>query len=76
MGNGKFGLGLYDDKFIPGLRELAGAIKNAGGVPAIQLWHAGRQINSSDVFSGYIVAPSQYHALFAMKPQDNWILIR
>ncbi len=58
MGNGKFGLGLYDDKFIPGLRELARAIKNAGGVPAIQLWHAGRQINGADVFSGYIVAPS------------------
>jgi 2,4-dienoyl-CoA reductase-like NADH-dependent reductase (Old Yellow Enzyme family)/thioredoxin reductase len=58
MGNGRFGLGIYDDKFIPGLRELAKAIKNAGGVPAVQLWHAGRQINSSDVISGYIVAPS------------------
>lgn len=58
MGNGKLGLGIYDDKFIPGLKELAASIKNAGGVPAIQLWHAGRQINSKDVLSGYIVAPS------------------
>ena len=58
MGDGKFGLGIYDDKFIPGLTELARAIKNAGGVPAIQLWHAGRQINSKDVLSGCIVAPS------------------
>lgn len=58
MGNARFGLGIYDDKFIPGLKELAKAIKKAGGVPAIQLWHAGRQINSADVISGYIVAPS------------------
>ncbi len=58
MGNGRFGLGIYDDKFIPGLKKLAKAIKDAGGVPAIQLWHAGRQINSLDVISGYIVAPS------------------
>ncbi|MHB8276267.1 MAG: oxidoreductase [Candidatus Humimicrobiaceae bacterium] len=58
IGNGKLGLGIYDDKFIPGLKELAASIKNAGGVPAIQLWHAGRQINSKDVLSGYIVAPS------------------
>src|SRR5665647_121171 len=59
MGNARFGLGIYDDKFIPGLRELAKAIKKAGGVPAIQLWHAGRQINKVNVFSGYVVAPSE-----------------
>jgi len=58
IGNGKFGLGIYDDKFIPGLKELSASIKKAGGVPAIQLWHAGRQINGKDVLSGYIVAPS------------------
>ncbi|MHB1375841.1 MAG: oxidoreductase [Candidatus Humimicrobiaceae bacterium] len=58
IGDGKLGLGIYDDKFIPGLKELADSIKKSGGVPAIQLWHAGRQINSKDVLSGYIVAPS------------------
>ena len=58
MGNARFGLGIYNDKFIPGLKELAKAIKKAGGVPAIQLWHAGRQINGADVISRYIVAPS------------------
>ncbi|MBM3706164.1 MAG: NADH:flavin oxidoreductase, partial [Actinobacteria bacterium] len=58
IGLGKFGLGLFDDRFIPGLNELCLAIKIAGGTPAIQLWHAGRQINSKDVMTDYIVAPS------------------
>ena len=39
-------LAIYDDSFIPGLTRLAGAIKEAGGKSAIQLWHAGRQTNS------------------------------
>ena len=38
IGNGKFGLGLYGDKFIPGLKKLASAIKNAGSQPAIRIW--------------------------------------
>ncbi len=58
IGNGKFGLGIFDDKFIPGLKKLSSAINIAGGTPAIQIWHAGRQINSQDVFTGHIVAPS------------------
>ncbi len=57
-GNGRFGIGIYDDKFLLGLKNLAGAIRNAGGIPAIQLWHAGRQISSSDIFADHIVAPS------------------
>ena len=36
-------IGLWDDKFIPGLSKLASAIKNAGAVAAIQIHHAGRQ---------------------------------
>jgi 2,4-dienoyl-CoA reductase-like NADH-dependent reductase (Old Yellow Enzyme family)/thioredoxin reductase len=58
IGKGKFGIGIFDDKFIPGLKELSLAIKIGGGMPAIQLWHAGRQINSQDVITDYIVAPS------------------
>lgn len=40
-------IGLYDDKFLPGLTRLASAIKEAGGKACIQLWHGGRQ-NASD----------------------------
>lgn len=50
-------LGIYDDKFIPGLAELAKAIKDAGGVACIQLWHGGRQ-TSGKPFGGQPVAPS------------------
>jgi len=50
-------LGIYDDKFIPKLSELAKAIKNAGGIACIQLWHGGRQ-TSGKPFGGKPVAPS------------------
>ncbi len=50
-------LGIYDDKFIPGLAELAKAIKDAGGIACIQLWHGGRQ-TSGKPFGGQPVAPS------------------
>jgi len=50
-------LGAYDDKFIPGLSELASAIKNAGGVACLQIWHGGRQ-TSGNSFNGQPWAPS------------------
>ncbi|MCK9357361.1 MAG: FAD-dependent oxidoreductase, partial [Dehalococcoidia bacterium] len=39
-------LGIYDDSLIPGLRQLAAAIKRQGCVAAIQLHHAGRMAKS------------------------------
>lgn len=50
-------IGLWDDKFIPGLSKLASAIKKAGAVAAIQLHHAGRQTNST-ITGSQPVAPS------------------
>lgn len=50
-------LGIYDDKFLPGLEQLATAIKEAGGKACLQLWHAGRQVNSLQTGIP-IVAPS------------------
>ncbi len=44
---GSRNLGIYDDKFIPGLKTLAETIQQAGGRACIQLWHAGRQTNST-----------------------------
>ncbi|HPU02113.1 MAG: FAD-dependent oxidoreductase [Firmicutes bacterium] len=40
-GGGPLMIGLHDDKYIPGLRELAAAIKDAGARVAAQLYHAG-----------------------------------
>ncbi len=40
-------LGVYDDTLVPGLRELAGAIKRHGSVAAIQLHHGGRMARSN-----------------------------
>ncbi|UCF73598.1 MAG: FAD-dependent oxidoreductase [Deltaproteobacteria bacterium] len=50
-------LGVYDDKFLPGLNELAEAIKSYGAGAALQIGHAGRQTRSE--ISGHrILAPS------------------
>jgi len=50
-------LGIYDDKCIPGLSDLAGAVKEWGSKVAIQLHHAGRQTKTS-ITGMPIVAPS------------------
>jgi len=50
-------IGIYDDKFIPSLSKLAKAIKDAGGIACIQLWHGGRQ-TSGKPFGGDPFAPS------------------
>ncbi|MCR3921413.1 MAG: NADH:flavin oxidoreductase, partial [Firmicutes bacterium] len=63
-------LGIHDDKFIPGLTALAKAIKNAGGVACIQLWHGGRQ-TSGQPFGGQPVAPSPItNAFIGEKPKE------
>ncbi len=36
-------LGIYEDHFIPGLSDLAAAIKSEGAAAAVQLHHAGRE---------------------------------
>lgn len=48
---------LYEDRFIPGMRRIAEAIKKHGARACVQLWHAGRQINSAQT-GQQIVAPS------------------
>lgn len=40
-------LGIYDDGLVPGLRELAGAIKRHGAAAAIQLHHGGRMARTA-----------------------------
>jgi 2,4-dienoyl-CoA reductase-like NADH-dependent reductase (Old Yellow Enzyme family) len=40
-------LGVYDDKFIPGLTKLASAIKTNGTKAILQIFHGGRMTNSS-----------------------------
>ena len=56
-------LGLYDDRFIPGLAKLAKGIKDAGGIACIQLWHGGRQ-TSGKPFGGQPCAPSAITCAF------------
>jgi len=46
-----------DDRYIPGLARLAGAVRDAGGVLIGQISHAGRQTRSS-ITGQPLVAPS------------------
>lgn len=51
------GMGVSEDRFIPGLRRLADAIRSAGAVPAMQVNHNGKLAQSKS--TGYPpIAPS------------------
>lgn len=51
-------LGIHDDKCVPSLSDLAGAVKEWGSKIAIQLCHAGRQTTTSITGGLPVVAPS------------------
>ncbi len=46
LGQGPMMIGLHDDKYIDGLKKLAGAIKGGGTAAAAQLYQAGRSTHS------------------------------
>ena len=50
-------LGIYDDKFIPGLKRITQAIKDAGAKASIQIGHAGGHTRQ-DVSGELPIAPS------------------
>lgn len=73
---GEFMLGVDDDKFLPGLRELSAVIHDAGAKCGVQLYHAGRYtysfllggrtpLSASSTFSGLTREKSQ-----EMTPED------
>lgn len=51
-------LGVYDDKFIPGLSKLAATIKQNGTKAVLQIFHAGRMSDSKTLEGEQPVAPS------------------
>lgn len=63
IGSAPFMIGLYDDKFIEGLRSLTFAVKNAGAKIAAQMYQAGRYAHSA--FTGQqALAPSAVASRF------------
>lgn len=57
---------IHDDIYIPGLQQLADAIREAGGKSCLQLWHGGKvaenpnQVSSSPVpFEGRTTVPRE-----------------
>jgi 2,4-dienoyl-CoA reductase-like NADH-dependent reductase (Old Yellow Enzyme family) len=51
-------LGVYDDRFIPGLAKLASAIKKNGTKAILQIFHGGRMTDSKVLQGVQPVAPS------------------
>jgi 2,4-dienoyl-CoA reductase-like NADH-dependent reductase (Old Yellow Enzyme family)/thioredoxin reductase len=63
-------IGIFDDKFIPGLRKCADVIHEAGGKAVVQLHHAGRE-SFYLLEKGEAVGPSAIPSkVFRMPPQE------
>ncbi|MCJ7772502.1 MAG: NADH:flavin oxidoreductase, partial [Desulfobacterales bacterium] len=63
---GKGHLGVFDDKFIPGLKKMAQVIHNAGTKTALQLHHAGRE-SIEQLLKGEAIGPSAVPSLVYRK---------
>jgi len=51
-------LGLFDDSQVPGMSDLARALRHAGALPAVQLHHAGAKTDKEKTYGLTPVAPS------------------
>lgn len=52
------GIAISDDRFIPGLTELATVMKQDGNKALVQLYHGGREAYEAQKHLGHTVAPS------------------
>jgi len=63
-------LGAYDDRFIPGLKDIADAVHASGSKVALQLHHAGRE-SPYLLQQGKAIAPSAIPSLiFRLTPRE------
>lgn len=68
--SGTLGIGAYDDKFIPGLAEVAKIIHQAGVKTALQLHHAGREA-FFQLQKGLAIGPSAIPSLiYGIAPKE------
>lgn len=51
-------LAIYDDKFIPGLKKIASALKKDGNKAILQICHAGREANYAGALGRVAAVPS------------------
>ncbi|MBI9075239.1 MAG: FAD-dependent oxidoreductase [Desulfatibacillum sp.] len=67
---GCVGLGIFDDKFIPGIKQFVDAIHEAGSKVAIQLHHAGREA-FYQLKKGVAIGPSAIPSfVYGMPPKE------
>lgn len=63
-----FQIGVYDDKFIPGLKQLAQTLKKDGNKAIVQLQHAGRESGEAYKLFNEAHAPSAFDMEFLGYP--------
>ncbi len=67
---GAVGIGIYDDKFIPGLQQMAEAIHKEGPMAVAQLHHAGREA-FGQLKKGTAIGPSAIPSLvYGIPPKE------
>lgn len=67
---GALGIGVWEDRFIPGLAKMADAIHQGGAKAAMQLHHSGRE-NYIGLKKGYAIGPSAVPSLvYGMAPKE------
>lgn len=70
---GALGIGVWDDKFIPGLTKMSEAIHQHGAKAAMQLHHSGRE-NYIGLKKGYALGPSAVPSLvYGAAPKEMTI---
>lgn len=75
-------LAIYDDKFIPGMTELAKVLKKDGNKALLQLCHAGREANYAHALGRTAAVPSKVempwidYPLHVLTEEEVWEVVK
>lgn len=75
-------LAIYDDKFMPGLSEIAKGLKKDGNKALLQLVHSGREANYRHVLGGRVEVPSKMdfpwlqYPVYELTEEEVWQIVK
>lgn len=75
-------LAIYDDKFIPGLKKVAAALKKDGNKAILQICHAGREANYAPALGRIAGVPSMAempwinYPLHVLEEDEVWEIVK
>ncbi len=68
-------VGIYDDKFIPGLKSLTDAIHAAGGKAGLQLWQGGLAASFDDACQIILPSPMPVSAELTLPAAEKQLIV-